>query len=130
VELPPLTRQNKQKEALFGVRFREWIEKNPQHTSSFETKDTRGKDKFNLSELKDKQRVFANQVESDKGVLVRVQGMNGEADYIYLRKELAYVVIKYPDCFCLIRVNKLPKQKSLSSKQAREISELTISSSL
>lgn len=129
MNLPPLPKQNKKPEADFGIELKHWVEKNFQtmYTSSIETKHTHGKDYFLYSELSDDQIAFALRVSSDKGAWVRVQGLNGESDYIFLRNEPAYFVIKYPDCFCFITVGNLlfekekSKRKSLTSERACEI---------
>lgn len=125
--LPLLPKQNKQKEASFGIVLRRWIEQNPFYTCSIETKDTRGKDYLSFKEVKDTQITYGLAVNSTHGVLTRVQGMNGEADYHYLREEPSFIAIKYPKVFCLITVKVFKaerdsnKKKSLTSARAKEI---------
>jgi len=130
--LPNLPKQNKHREADFGLKLREWIMKNPRQTCSIEIKDSRGKNSIPFSEITQQQISFALLVQSDKGALVRVQGMNGESDYIYLRSEQANVIIKYPKFFCIIPINNFifekekSKRKSLTEDRAKEISTKTI----
>ena len=126
--LPPLTKQNEKKEADFGVVFRHWIEDNKMDTCAFELKHTRGEDSLPFREVKAKQIAYATEIESDKGCLIRVIGHNGEPDYIYLRKEPAYFLIRYPEFYCIVKRSQFlderasSKRKSLTSKRAREIS--------
>lgn len=131
--LPKLPKIIKKKEANFGLKLRAWIEANPRPTCSIETKDTRGKNYFPFKELDDRQIQYAVAInESKKGVLIRVQGVNGEPDYVYLRQEPAYIVIKYPRFFCLIPIGNIlherdtRKQKSLTAERAKEIAVLVV----
>ena len=131
--LPPLPKLHKQKEANFSIKFRHWLDTNPRMTSSFEMKDTRGKNYLNYSEIKPEQINYAQAIQDNKkGVLIRVQGMAGEPDYIYLRNEPALFVIKYPKAFCIINVNNLVhemktyKKKSLDFSRAQAIAIVTI----
>ncbi len=124
--LPELPRQNKSKEADFGVTFRHWIEKNPRHSCAFELKQTT-EDSIPFSCVDEKQLVYGMAIKSDKGILIRVQGMNGEPDYVWCRSMPYCVVIKYPSMFCLIDVETFilekerSKRKSLTSSRASEI---------
>lgn len=132
MKLPLLPKQYKQKEADFGIEFRHSIKRNPIETSSIELKHTRGKDSFPFSEFKPKQEAYAKKIESDEGVLIRVQGVNGEPDYIYLRNEIAYITIKYPKGSVMITVNNFIharntlKRKSLTYEQAVAIAHKII----
>ncbi|NCU28961.1 MAG: hypothetical protein EOM85_04840 [Candidatus Moranbacteria bacterium] len=126
MDLPELPEQHKKKEADFGLKFRRWIENNPQKSCSFELKHTRGKDYFMFDELKSEQIAFASKIK--RGVLIRVPGTKGEPDYVYL-KSPAYVVIKYPKNFYVIDIDNLVKErdtskrKSLTEDRAKLISE-------
>lgn len=125
--LPDLPRQHKKPEADFGVVFGNWLDEHQIFkTSSFEIKHTRGKAAFPLSEIKDKQLTYAMQIQGDRGVLIRVQGINGEPDYIYLKKEPAFIIIRYPKFWCVIPADDIAKEKvvskSLSADRAKEIS--------
>jgi len=128
MKLPDLPKQNKHKEADFGLKFRKWIDENPMASSSFELKDTRGKDYFNFEELGDDQINHALRNKGKKGNLMRITvGTVGAPDYVYLRNAYAFVVIKYPRFFCLIEIEtfllekKRSKRKSLTSVRAKEI---------
>ncbi len=63
--------------------------------------------------------------------MIRVIGFNGEPDYIWMRSEPAYIVIKYPDCFVLIgweifNNEKMGEKKSLTSERAKEIADYSV----
>jgi len=130
MDLLPLPRQNKKKEADFGIEIKHWIEKHASVmiTCSLEAKHTRGKDSLPFSEVKSEQIAFALRISSDKGAWIRTLGMNGEPDYIFLRNEVAYIAIKYIKFFCVITIGNFlyardtTKKKSLSAEHAREIS--------
>lgn len=130
MELPKLPQQNKTREMDFGVRLANWLAKNPISTASIEIKHTRGKNYFNYSELSDKQIAYAQVISGSQGVLIRVEGHNGEPDYIWMREEPAYIAIRYPGNTCLITINNLlyeintRKQKSLTLQRAKEISSI------
>lgn len=108
--------------------MRHWIMANPRYTCSIETKDTRGKDNFLFSELTEEQINYALAIqEGNKGVLIRTTGVEGLPDYIYLRKEPAYICIKFPRGSCLININniihemKVLKKKSINYSRAKDI---------
>lgn len=120
-------------EAKFGTLLRHWFRANAKNldTCSVELKQTES-DSLPFGALAENQIDFGNAVTHSEGVLVRVQGVNGEADYIWLRKEPSYVVVKYPNCFCIITIDAFVKEKatskrrSLTSGRAREISTYSV----
>lgn len=131
--LPELPKQNKKREANFGLKFRTWFEKNPRLSCSIELKDSRGKNYINFSEITDEQFKSGLANKSDKGNLMRVSSGNiGTADYIFLRNAFAYVVIRYPQFFCLIDIETLynekknSKRKSLTASRAKDIAILVV----
>lgn len=117
----------KKREANFGIAFRHWIHANPQLSCAYELKQTQN-DSIPFSCIEEHQINYLLAINSDVGALVRVQGSNGEPDYIYLRNFPACVVIKFPDIFCIIPIHvfikekKVSTKKSLTSKRALEIS--------
>lgn len=118
----------KHKETDFSIKFRHWLKNNKRQSCTFELKDSRGKNYFNFSELKEEQINYALSVQSDKGTLIRLQAITGgEPDYVYYRNSPAYIVINYPECFCIIPINNLlfekekSKRKSLTEERAKEI---------
>lgn len=127
-----LPRQNKKKEADFGLILREWIMNNPYMTCTFETKFAHANNSLPFSEVKDKQIAYARAIRGDKGVLIRNRDDEGIPDYTYLRSEPSYIVIKFKSCFVLIDPetwvleSKRSKRRSLTESRAKEISNLTV----
>jgi len=121
----------KKKEADFGILFRHWIKANPQYSSAYELKQTT-KDNIAFSCLEDNQINWLQAIKSQKGAFIRIQGTNGEPDYIYLRNVKSWIVIKYPQVFYIINISdflrekKKSNRKSLTSERAREISTIAI----
>ena len=124
--MPDLPRVKKQREADFGVRLKRWFEDNPRMTSALEIKQTPNKS-IPFSCVSDEQIAYALRIQSKKGAWIRVQGVNGEPDYIWLQEEVALIVIKFPEGFYLIPINNFlherdtSNRKSLTSSRAREI---------
>lgn len=105
---------------------------NPRSSCAIEVKDTRGKNYLPFSEVTDEQLQYALAVRSEKGVLIRVQGLNGEPDYVYLRSEPSYIIIKYPKCFVgispelFIEERTVSKKKSLTASRAKDIATFVV----
>lgn len=114
-------------ESKSSILFRHWIKANPRLTSSLEMKDTRGQNALLFSEVKQAQIDYGMAIKSDKGVMIRTQGIEGLPDYIYLRNEPAYVVIKFPKAFTIIDIEtfayekKRSKKASLTCARAKEL---------
>lgn len=129
--LPDLPKQNKKKEADFGIKFRRWWEKSSHRSEPYELKDTRGKNSINFSELTDDQITIGLTAKSPKGVLIRIErGTIGAPDYVGLINCPHYwIVIKYPNFFCLVDIDVFitesarSKRRSLTSDRAKEITE-------
>ena len=128
MQLPELPKQNKKKEADFGVRFRHYMESTAgMPIGSYELKDTKGLDYLNFKDVEPSQVAYAHMIESEKGAFIRVQGLKGEPDYIYLKLTDAFLVINYPKFFCILYMNdfvresQISKRKSLTSSRAAEI---------
>lgn len=117
------------REAKFGTLLRHWCKANADNldTCGLELKHTTA-NSLPFGALADNQIDFGNAITNSQGVLIRVQGTNGEPDYIWMRKEPAYVVIRYPNCFCILTIDAFVKEKatskrrSLTSSRAKEIS--------
>ncbi len=122
----------KHQESKASILFRHWIKANPRISGSYEIKDSRGKSSISFSEITQQQLDYGLAIKSKKGVFIRVQGVNGEPDYIYLRNAPAYIVIKYPQQFSIIDIEAFilekerSKRKSLTADRARAISITTI----
>lgn len=121
----------KKREADFGILFRHWIKANPRYSSALELKQTE-KQSIPFDCLQQNQVEYLTAIESDKGVLVRVQGVNGEPDYIYLRNTPAFVFIKFPGEFYGITIGNFlfekekSNRKSLTKERARAISTVSV----
>lgn len=117
------------KEAIFGQLFRHWMRANASQwpTCSFELKQTKSK-YIPFGAVEAHQLDYGDAITHGNGVLVRVQGTSGEPDYIWLRKEPSYIVIRFPHCFVVITVEAFIKEKesstsrSLSVERAQKIS--------
>lgn len=133
MDLPNLPRRAKQYETRFNEDvFAPWIKKNPRFSSALEMKDTRGASSLSFSEVADAQLNWARDISSDKGTLIRVQGLSGQPDYIWARNMPVYIVIRYPKFFCLIsygnfiQEKKASKRKSLTNIRATQIADVII----
>jgi hypothetical protein len=130
--LPELPKQIKHQEAKSGINLKHWIEKNQKFSCSLEVKDSRGKDSIPFNAVEPKQIAYALQISSSKGAWIRVQGVNGEPDYIWLVNTVAYIPIKFPKCFCLITIGNFlhekqkSKRKSLTVERAIQIASKVI----
>lgn len=122
-------------ESKSAILFRHWLMANVDGlgTCALEMKDSRGKDSISFDEIKESQIDYGRAImESPKGVLVRTLGGGGEPDYIFMKKEKAFTVIKFPDCFCVINTRLLGNMKVMSAKKsltlekAKEIAEQII----
>lgn len=114
----------KKHEAEVSITFRHWLKANHLkfRSATFEMKSTRDKDIFNLKELKEEQINHALACKSPQGNLMRTVGTTGIADYIFMKKSQAYVVIHYPKLLVVIDINIIIKEKhNISSKRARQI---------
>lgn len=123
MNLPDLPRRNKKPEADFGSTLHKFLEQNPMFTLSLEIKHTRGKNYISFKQVKEAQITYARRIEGDRGVLIRVQGTDGQPDYIYLRKEPAFIGIRYPKAFVIIRIYDFLKARDNSKKKSLSYEE-------
>lgn len=113
-------------ESKSGTRFKHWVHANAERlaTSTFEMKDSRGKEYLPWKELKMKQLDYGLAIEEGKkGAFIRTQGGNGEPDYIFLKYVPAYIVIKFPSCFCMIDVLKVWENMPIGQKGSLTVEE-------
>ncbi len=126
----------KKREAEFGVLFRHWLKANPMYSCAFELKQTTT-DRLPFSAVKQHQIEALWAVKFNKGILYKIpddsRGIK-PFDMFYLRNAEAYIVIKYPNFFVLIdpetfilERDVLNKEKSLTSKRAKEIARYSCS---
>ncbi len=121
----------KKREADFSMVFRHWLRANPRFSCAFECKQTSA-NAIAFDALEEHQADYLRAITGPKGVLIRVQGVNGEPDYVYLRNFPASVVIKFPGVFHIISIDtflvekKKSLRKSLTSARAGEISVISV----
>lgn len=120
-------------ESKSAVLFRHYVRKFKLPSScSIENKYTHGKSYLAFSEVKQAQIDWGKAISSDQGVLIRTEGVEGCADYHYLRNEPSFIVIKYPKCFVLISPETFElerdrsKRRSLLCSRAKEIATKVI----
>ncbi len=117
------------RESKFGVLFRHYIRAHPPRvTTHYELKQTTTHS-IPFKCYEEHQIVYGDALQrSDKGVLMRNLGGNGEPDYTYSFKDPVVVVIKFPKFFCLIPLDtfimerKTSTSKSLTASRAMSIS--------
>lgn len=123
------------REANFGTLFRHWLRANPFMTSAaFELKQTRT-DSISFNDVQEHQIDALVAARGAMGILYKAPDDSRGVkpfDFFYLREAKAFVVIKYPKCFCLVPVEKFILEKassvrrSLTSARAREISTVVV----
>ena len=125
-----LPKQNKKREAIFGIWLKNYTENNPPTvTTALECKQTET-NSISFSEITQKQIAYGRKMKT--GAWIRIQGLNGEPDYIYVVNAESYIVIQYPKVKCWIDVEMFVKErdtsnrKSLTSERACEIATHTI----
>ena len=118
MKMPPLPKQNKQKEASFGVYLKDFVERNPFKITTFiETKQTET-DTIPFSCLETKQIAFGMLTKSNKGVWIRVQGLNGEQDYIWAVNSPSYIAIKFKSGFCFLDIETFIMERDRSKRKS------------
>lgn len=120
----------KRNESKFGILLRHWVFANCKdlETSTFEIKQTQG-DSIPFNSVEEHQVNFSMAIKhSEKGAFVRIEsGTVGAPDYVYLKKEPAFIAIRFPDFFCIIDIDKwntekiINTRKSLTSDRAKAI---------
>jgi hypothetical protein len=132
IKLPDLPRVLKKYEAHSSLDFKKWVIENLGYTASLEMKDSRGRNSIPFSEVKKEQIDYAVAISSDKGAWIRVEGRNGEPDYIWLKNEPAFIVFKFTRKFygigiiAFVTEMQSSKRKSLTEKRAEKISTFSV----
>ncbi len=117
-KLPQLPKQNRKKEATFGVWLKGYTEKHlPLESEAYELKQTQT-NSIAFSEITPKQIAFGKSIKSPQGAWIRVQGLNGEPDYIYLVNARSFIVIKFPRIICWIDVDRLVEERDTSKRKS------------
>lgn len=120
------------RESKASILFRHYIKKNKMYTCALEMKQTTT-NSIPFSCVTQAQIDWGMAIKSKEGVMLRVQAVaEGMPDYIYLREEPAYLVVKFPDFMCVIDIETFAmerersKRKSLTQDRARAISIITV----
>lgn len=122
--LPHLPQQNKKKEADFGVWLKGYTEDNPPTvTTGLECKQTET-NSIAFSEVTSKQIAYGRKMKT--GAWIRVQGLNGEPDYIYVVNAKSYIVIKYPNVKCWIDIEAFVKERDTSKRKSLTVERAVI----
>lgn len=123
------------REAKFTTLFRHWVRANKRNlfSSAFELKQTTGKS-IPFSDVQEHQ-LDALLAAKHDGLLYKApddsRGIK-PFDMFFLYNARAFVVIRYPDFFCLIDVEvfieerQISERKSLTAQRAREIAHEVI----
>ncbi len=119
------------REASFTTAFRAWAKTRP--SAAWEIKHTRGRDRFQMRELKQHQIDALLAVKGPYGFAYKIPD-DGVAykpfDLFVLRKTAAWVVICYPKYFCVIDAAKIARLKdkkaSLTFDEAMALSSFTV----
>lgn len=130
--LPNLPKQNLHKEAEAGIKLRHYLDENPYMSCTIELKYAHANNSLPFSEVKPEQIAYALAIRSQRGVLMRTDGVRGMPDYVYLRNEPGYIVVKFKKSFCFIDPetwqleNKRSKRRSLIESRGRLIASKII----
>lgn len=119
-------------EASFNTEFNHWLKNVWKKTGAFELKYTKT-DSLPFRSVQPHQLAALIAVRKQTFVFkIPDAGWQNPFDCFCLRKEPAYVVIKYPEFFCLIHTSIFAwekdhsKRKSLTSERARQIAEIIV----
>lgn len=127
------------KEAKFQTLFNHWLRANIKTLKgsgfAFELKDTRGKQYLSWDAVKSHQAAYL-MAASGKGIIYKISDQSRgykPFDCFMLKNAKSFVVINYPDFFCLIEIDlfvearSVSEAKSLTAPEARQIASLVIS---
>lgn len=122
------------REANFGTLFRHYMRAHPfAESAAFELKQTR-EDSLPFSDVQPHQIDALLAVKHSNLLYKAPDDSRGVKpfDFFYMHQALAYVVIRYPDFFCIIDIDKFidedkrSQRRSLVSFRARQISTLVV----
>jgi len=122
----------KKREANFNSLFNKWVKNVYRKTAAFELKQTTT-DSLPFSALQEHQAQALLQARWETFVFkIPDAGYQNPFDCFSLSGVPAYIVIKYPDFFCLIDIetflleSKRSKRRSLTSERAKELSTTVV----
>ena len=121
MQLPDLPTKHKQREATFGLEFRDkLISSSFPSNCQFELKQTET-DKFYLRDIKSKQR------NPNKGLIRLSVATTGSADYMLVTDLPLYIVIKFKRNAYIIPIENIDFSKvSLTEIEAKKLSTITL----
>jgi len=97
--------------------FRAWLREHKMFTGAYELKQNPGYS-IPFGVLADEQIAYLLACKSNKGAFIRVQGVGGEPDYVYLRNSSAWVVIKFKGSFHVIDIDAFLLEKATSTRKS------------
>ena len=120
------------REAKFNSAFRDWLKEHPMPSGAFEIKQTTT-DSLSFDSLKEHQ-LWALLTVKNNQLIFKIPdvGYQNPFDFFYFNKAEAYIVIKYPEFFCLIDIDDWIKEnassvrRSLTSSRAKEIASVVV----
>lgn len=109
------------READFQTTFRHWIRANPyRRNAAFELKQTTT-DSIPFSAVSDHQLIALRVAKGGSGLLYKIpddsRGFK-PFDMVYFRNADALVVIKYPNFFCMIDIDRFIKESEISKRRS------------
>lgn len=125
----------KKLEASFTTKFNSWAKHNLRPPAMIEVKHTHGKDYISFSSVKSHQKAWLKAgIGADaKPYKISDQSQGHKpCDVVLFGLMDAWVVIKYPNCFVVIDVErflkeeKMSKRKSLTEKRAKKIAAYVV----
>jgi penicillin-binding protein-related factor A (putative recombinase) len=122
------------REAEFGLLFRHWLRSVKWlGSSAFELKQTTT-DSIPFSDVQEHQ-IVALQAAKGDGLLYKIPDDSRGVkpfDFVFMQTVQAYIVIRFPNLFCLIPVDRfteerdISERKSLTSARARQIALICV----
>jgi hypothetical protein len=134
--LPELPKKRKNEEAVFGEQIVDYVNKLRKPFFEFtvwqELKVSDEKGYFRFEQVEPHQVVRCQQIKTT-GMYVRIVDARvgkkvGIPDYVWIYKQPAYIVIRYPKSWCFIDIDTFvlekerSKKKSMTEERARKIS--------
>lgn len=120
------------REANFNTTFNHWLKNVYKKTGAFELKQTKTNSIAFNSVVPHQEKALFNTKNNILVYKIPDMGFQNPFDCFSLFRVDAFVVIKYPDYFCLIDINdwiqeiKISDRKSLTSNRAKEIATIIV----
>lgn len=112
----------KKREAEFGKLFRHWLRANPLPSAAFELKQTTT-NSIPFDAVQPHQIAALEAARTKEGLLFKgpddSRGVK-PCDYFYLAEAMGVIVIRFPECFCLIHVHHFVEERDIYSGMKRK----------